>query len=165
MTILINNMQLKNTSLGYFELKLFSLPVDYITLQDFKLPYKTFCLLPFDFIFLFLFSQDMVQTKITWIFFYVYFLSENLVVMMKAWWNLSTSAVKIIVVVYTQEMRGNLFLHCPKLPSPFLIKSTNIWMIMLARIFKYSIKLQEKNVGILCLFNDQRWVIWGHREN
>lgn len=51
MTILINNMQLKNTSLGYFELKLFSLLVDYITLQDFKLPYKTFCLLPFDFIF------------------------------------------------------------------------------------------------------------------
>lgn len=77
----------------------------------------------------------MVQTKITWIFFYVYFLSENLVVMMKAWWNLSTSAVKIIVVLYTQEIRGNLFLHCPKLPSPFLIKSTNIWMIMLARIF------------------------------
>lgn len=77
----------------------------------------------------------MVQTKITWIFFYVYFLSENLVVMMKAWWNLSTSAVTIIVVLYTQEIRGNLFLHCPKLPSPFLIKSTNIWMIMLARIF------------------------------
>lgn len=42
---------------------------------------------------------------------------------------------EIIVVLYTQEIRGNLFLHCPKLPSPFLIKSTNIWMIMLARIF------------------------------
>lgn len=40
------------------------------------------------------------------------------------WWkpgelNLSMSAEKMIIVVYSQEMRGNLCLHCPKLPHPF----------------------------------------------
>lgn len=40
------------------------------------------------------------------------------------WWkpgelNLSMSAEKMISVVYSQEMRGNLCLHCPKLPHPF----------------------------------------------
>lgn len=97
------------------ESKLFSLLVEYISLQRFQTAIWNLLLWHSDF----RFSKTWPSLEHLDLFEFIF--------CQEIWWlwwkpgelNLSMSAEKMIIVVYSQEMRGNLCLHCPKLPHPF----------------------------------------------